>query len=235
MKKELLIFGANGALGKGVTKTMLNKDYNKIYLFDFEMKKQAIERVAEIEKINTGDLSIEKNVKDVFEAIKPSKETLFFLYSTIGGYAGGKTIQNTEEPEWDKMMNINLKSNFFIAKHFSRLVEKSGGGSICFTAAETGINPEEGKASYGTSKSGLIHLVKTLALEGKSIKLSANAIAPFIIDTPANREWMHKSNYSEWVKTEEIGELAYTIFQHFHFISGNIIRLHIRFNFLNTL
>ncbi|HSD62381.1 MAG TPA: SDR family NAD(P)-dependent oxidoreductase [Ignavibacteriaceae bacterium] len=235
MKKELLIFGANGALGKGITKTMLNKDYDKIYLFDFEMEKQTLERMEKIEKISTGDLSIEKNVKDVIEAIKPSNETLFFLYSTVGGFAGGKTIQDTEEQEWDRMMNINLKSNFFIAKHFSRLVEKSGGGSICFTAAETGISPEKEKASYGTSKSGLIHLVKTLALEGKSIKLSANAIAPFIIDTPANREWMHSTDYSEWVKTEEIGDLAYSIFNHFYFISGNIIRLYIRFNFLNTL
>ena len=232
MKKELLIFGANGALGKGITKYMLGSDYDKIYLFDIEMQKQKIGEGENIEKINSGDLSVEKNVIEVFDKIKPSGEILFFLYSTVGGYFGGKNIRDTEEADWDKMMNMNLKSNYFIAKYFSKLVEKSAGGSICFTAAETGINAEKGKSAYGTSKSGLIHLVKTLALEGKSIKLSANAIAPFIIDTPANREWMQSPDYSEWVKPEEIGSLADSIFKNFHFISGNIIRLPIRFEFL---
>jgi NAD(P)-dependent dehydrogenase (short-subunit alcohol dehydrogenase family) len=235
MKKELLIFGANGALGKGITKSMMGKEYDKIYLFDFEMEKQIIDDDEKIEKVNSGDLSVEKNVKETFGEVKPSGDTLFFLYSTVGGYFGGKSTRDTDESEWDKMMNMNLKSNFFIAKYFSKLVEKSAGGSICFTAAETGINPEKEKAAYGTSKSGLIHLVKTLALEGKPIKLSANAIAPFIIDTPANREWMQTTDYSNWVKPEEIGNLADSIFRNFHFVSGNIIRLPIRFEFLNML
>lgn len=230
MRKELLIFGANGALGKGITKTMLQKDYNKIYLFDFNMEKENLTG-ASIEKINSGDLSIEKNVEDTFKRINPSAKTLFFLYSTVGGFAGGKTISETDEEEWMMMMNMNLKSNFFLAKYFSRLVEKSAGGSICFTAAQTGLIPEAGKGSYGISKSALIHLVKTLALEGKSIKLTANAIAPYIIDTPANRAWMNNADYSAWTKTEEIGNLAHSIFKHFYFISGNIIKLNVRFDF----
>ncbi len=195
MKKELLIFGANGALGRGVTTTMLKKNYDKIYLFDFNIENEKVIPEKPVIKINTRDLSVEKNVADVFAKINPSKDTLFFLYSTVGGFAGGKTIRETDEAEWNKMMDMNLKSNFFIAKYFSRLVEQSAGGSICFTAAATGINPEAGKGSYGTSKSGLIHLVKTLALEGISIRLSANAIAPYIIDTPANREWMKDADY----------------------------------------
>jgi NAD(P)-dependent dehydrogenase (short-subunit alcohol dehydrogenase family) len=231
MRKELLIFGANGALGKGITKSMLKKDFNGIYLFDFEMEKENITGGTPVVKVNIKDLSVEKNVEEIFSSIKPSADTLFFLYSTVGGYAGGKLISETDETEWDKMMNMNLKSNFFIAKYFSKLVEKSAGGSICFTAAETGINPEKGKSAYGTSKSGLIHLMKILALEGKSIKLSANAIAPYILDTPANRAWMKDADYSGWIKTEEIGDLAYSIFSNFFFISGNVIRLSTRFNF----
>ncbi len=229
MRRELLIFGANGALGKGITKTMVKKNYDSIYLFDFNIEKEDIENGKSLVKVNTGDLSEEKNVKDAFSKVKPAVETIFFLYSTVGGYAGGKNIRETDVEEWDRMMNMNLKSNFFIAKYFSKLVEKSAGGSICFTAAQTGIIPETGKASYGTSKSGLIHFVKTLALESKSIKLSANAIAPYIIDTPANRDWMKDADSSSWIKTEEIGDLAHSIFTNFHFISGNILWLNTRF------
>jgi NAD(P)-dependent dehydrogenase (short-subunit alcohol dehydrogenase family) len=229
MKKVLLIFGANGALGKGITSVLINKDYDQVYLFDFNIGEEKISADSSIIKINSGDLTIEKNVSELFDKIHPSKETTFFLYSTVGGFSGGKKIWETDEETWDKMMNINLKSNFLIAKYFSKLVAESAGGSICFTAAETGIAPEPGKGAYGAAKSGLIHLIKTLAMEGSTIKLSANAIAPYIIDTPANRGWMKDADYSKWIKSEEIGELINNIFENFHFISGNIIRLTSRF------
>lgn len=95
-------------------------------------------------------------------------------------------------------------------------------------------NPEINKTAYGVSKSALIHLVKSLALEGEKIKLSVNAIAPFIIDTPSNRKWMKNSDYSGWVKPEEIGKLAYSLFDNFNFISGNIISIKNRFDFTNV-
>ena len=228
MKKEVLIFGAYGALGKGVTAALLKKNYDKVYLFDFNIEEKNPGGSAV--KINISDLSVEQNVAEAFGKIEPSKEKLFFLYSTVGGYAGGKTITETEEEEWNRMMDMNLKSNFFIAKYFSKLVGNSAGGSICFTAAETGVNPEAGKGAYGISKSALIHLVKTLSLEGKSMNLSANAIAPYIIDTPANREWMKGGDYSAWIKPEEIGSLAHSLFVNFNFVSGNIMRLTSRFN-----
>ena len=228
MRKEILIFGANGALGKGITRTILKKDYNKIYLVDFHIENEKLD-FESVVKVNSEDLSVEKNVERIFSKISPAKNTLFFLYSTVGGFSGGKSISDTNESEWDKMMDINLKSGLWIAKYFSRLVAKSAGGSICFTAAETGVNPEAGKSAYGTSKSGLIHLVRTLALEGNDINLSANAIAPYIIDTLANRDWMKDADYSRWIKPEEIGELAHNIFSNFHFISGNVFRLTSRF------
>ncbi len=227
MKRELLIFGATGALGKGITDVMLRKNYYKVYLFDLKFEKNNDTETAE--RISIKDLSQEKNVADAFKKITPSKDTLFFLYSTVGGYAGGKTIGETDEEEWNKMMDMNLKANFFIAKYFTRLVEKSAGGSICFTAAETGINPERKKAAYGTSKSALIHLVKTLSLEGAEIKLSANAVAPYILDTPANREWLDRKDHHKMIKPEEIGGFADYIFNNFYFISGNILRLSTRF------
>lgn len=224
-----MIFGAGGALGKGVTKTLLRKNYDKIYLYDSKFEDDTDDDSSSVVKISIKDLSTEKNVSELFNKINPSKNTLYFLYSTVGGFAGGKTIGETDEEEWNKMMDMNLKANFFIAKYFSRLVEKSAGGSICFTAAETGVTAEAKKSAYGTSKSALIHLVKTLSIEGEAIKLSANAIAPYILDTPANRRWMKDEDFDKWTKPEEIGELADSLFSNFHFISGNILRLKSRF------
>ncbi len=228
MDKKLIIFGANGALGKGVTKTLLSKDYDEFYLFDFKFDETMSDTRAR--QFLVKDLSIEKNVIASLFEVKTNEKSKLFLYSTIGGFYGGTSVWETEELDFDRMFNMNLKTNYFIAKHFSSLVKKSFGGSICFTSAYTGNHPEELKFAYGASKSALNYLVKTLSSEGNSINLSVNAIAPFIIDTLANREWMKNGNYSSWMKPEEIGELIHSLFQHYNFISGNIIELKKRFN-----
>jgi NAD(P)-dependent dehydrogenase (short-subunit alcohol dehydrogenase family) len=228
MKKILLIFGANGALGSGVTKVLSSKDYGKIHLFDFKFAD--ITDDGKTKKHIVKDLSVEENVKEAFANVKPDKNTVFFLFSTVGGFAGGKKIWESDVEEWNKMMQINLNTSYLLAKHFSLLVKNSHSGSLCFTAAYTGLYPEEGKAAYGTSKAALVHLVKTLAEEGKAINLSANAIAPYIIDTPANREWMKDANYDSWMKPDEIAELIQLLFSNYYFVTSNIIKLKHRFS-----
>jgi NAD(P)-dependent dehydrogenase (short-subunit alcohol dehydrogenase family) len=227
LKKELLIFGASGALGNGVTEVFLKKNYDKIYFFDFKHKTLPNN---EVKQILINDLSVEENVKIAFSKITPSRDTAFFLFSTIGGFTGGKMIWETEVGYFDRMINMNLKTSFLIAKHFSLLVKGSHSGSICLTSAYTGLVPESGKTVYGTSKAALIHLIKSIAEEGKEINLSANAIAPFIIDTPANREWMKDADFEDWIKPGEIGEFVNSIFQSYNLLSGNIYQLKYRFN-----
>ncbi len=233
MKKELLIFGAYGALGTGVSKILSAKPFDRIYLFGSHIDEQNKISGRNIENVITKDLSIEENAKAAFKDLKPDKEKIFYLFSTIGGFFGGKKIWETSLEDWNKMFEINLQTNFLIAKHFSNLVKESGGGTICFTSAFTGLHEEAGKGAYGASKSALIHLVKTLALEGREINLSANAIAPYIIDTPLNREWMTKGDYSKWIKPEEIGELVWSVFNNFNFVSGNIFELKEKFEIEN--
>jgi len=228
MQKELLIFGSNGALGKGVTKVLSQKDFDRIYLFDFNHKETTISS-KNVVNIEIKDLTKEENVIVAFSQIKPDKDKYYFLFSTIGGFWGGQTVWETKLEDWDRMFSMNVTTNFLLAKHFLWLVKGSAGGSICLTAAYTAENPEIMKSAYGASKAALAHLVKTLSLEGQKIKLSANAISPFIIDTPANRDWMREADFGNWIKPEEIGELAYSLFNNFNFVSGNVINLKSRF------
>jgi NAD(P)-dependent dehydrogenase (short-subunit alcohol dehydrogenase family) len=227
LKKELIIFGSSGALGEGVTKIFIEKNYDKIYLFDFKHKNIA---QTNVKQIMVNDLSVEENVKKAFNEIEPSIEKVFYLFSTIGGLTGGKKIWETEIGDFDRMINMNLRTSFLISKYFSKLVKESHSGSICLTSAYSGLIAEAGKVVYGTSKAALIHLIKSMAEEGKEINLTANAIAPFIIDTPANREWMKDADFNEWIKPSEIGDFVESIFQNYNLLSGNIYQLKYRFN-----
>jgi NAD(P)-dependent dehydrogenase (short-subunit alcohol dehydrogenase family) len=223
MQKYLLIFGSNGALGQGVTEVLIKKDYEKIFLFDSKPNEILGDN---IERIQVGNLAEEVNVIKAFSNIKPSKEIEYFLFSTVGGFTGGKNLWETELNDLTKMIDGNLKTSFLIGKYFARLVKDSAGGSILFTAAYTGIVPEKGKIPYGVSKSSVIYLTETLALEGADIHLSANAIAPFIIDTPANREWMgNEYDFERLIKPKDIGEVVHSIFFNYRIISGTVIKL----------
>jgi NAD(P)-dependent dehydrogenase (short-subunit alcohol dehydrogenase family) len=227
MKKILIIFGSDGFLGSGVTSTMLNKNYDEYFLFDFKFRNKIEQQ--NVRQIQIEDLAIESNVEKSFNNIKSDSNTSVFLFSTVGGFAGGKNIWEADNDEWEKMFRMNFISSRLIAKHFSRLVMNCDSGSILFTAAFTGIKSIPKNAAYGASKSSLIHLVYTLAEEGKSIRLTANAIAPLIIDTPPNREWMKKDNYDDWIKPDEIGEFVHSVFINYSYLTGNIFKLTHRF------
>jgi NAD(P)-dependent dehydrogenase (short-subunit alcohol dehydrogenase family) len=221
LEKVLLIFGADGNLGKVVSNTLAKKGFDKAFLFGMKDYSEPISGNNFYTKVN--DLSDEVELAGLFADLKTSRENLYFLFSTIGGYSGGKNIWQTDYKEWNKMFILNINISFLIAKHFARLVEKSAGGSICFTTALTSLKAENKKSAYGASKAALNYLVKTLALEGREINLSANAIAPFILDTEENRKWVNDK--TDLIKLDEIGKLVYSLFENYKIVSGNIIEL----------
>ncbi|MEK6552234.1 MAG: SDR family oxidoreductase [Bacteroidota bacterium] len=132
-------------------------------------------------------------------------------------------MADTQYVDFLKMLNINLCTAFLISKYFYKLTQNSNGASICFTSAQSSLYPEENRAAYNISKHALNFLVKTLSLEGKKINLSANAVAPYIIDSEANREWIEDK--TQLVTTSEICKIAESFFQNYKTVTGNIVEL----------
>ncbi len=226
MTREILVFGSRGDLGSGIVEKIRLAGYDKVWLFgsSFEGKPEQNE-----ERVVVSDLSIEKNVKDAFKNILPAKDKFLFLFSAVGGYLGGKEIDDTTMDDLNKMLTMNLKTNFNILKEFKRLAADSAGSSAILTSALTAFAGEAGKSAYGTSKAALSYLVETAAEEGRAIKMSVNAIAPFILDTPGNRSWVPNDEHETLIKPTEVGDLILSLFNNFHFVSGNIIKLRYRF------
>lgn len=224
MKKVLMLFGANGELGKGITEVLINKNFDEFFLFDFKFDKH----YGKTKQILISDLSDESNVERAFESVKVDNEIALYLFSTIGGFWGGVSIWETDYKNLDNMMNMNFKTNFNIAKKFSQIVSQAKYGVCGFTSAFTANHPAENKFAYGVSKAALSYLIKCLAIEGEKVNLSAFGIAPFIIDTQANRNWMTDGDFDKWIKPNEIGELIYSMFENYKINSGNILELKIR-------
>ncbi len=220
-EKVFLLFGASGALGRTAVDYFLNQDYDQYYFFTREMFE--LNSAKKYEMILISDMTKEENVAKAFQNIDQKESANYFLFNTIGAYLGGESIADTQYEDFLKMISINLCTAFLISKYFSKLAQNSNGASICFTSAQSSLYPEENRAAYNISKHALNFLVKTLSMEGKKINLSANAVAPYIIDSEANREWIEDT--TQLVTTSEICNVVHSLFLNYKTITGNIVEL----------
>ncbi len=219
--KTLMLFGASGYLGRGVADILMKKDFYRIFLFSSRPLNYDIESA---ENILTGDLSIEENVKKVFDNIEIFTEDELYLFSSVGGFYGGKTIGETPYEDWAKMFKLNVDIAFLIGKYFQVKVKNCKSGSICFTSALSSFLPEKNKSAYVVSKNALNFLVRVLSEEGLGQNYTANAVAPFVLDSPANREWADSN--TRLVSPQAIGELVNSVFDNSKILTGNILKVY---------
>ena len=115
-------------------------------------------------------------------------------------YSLSKTLWDTTEEEWDKVMRVNLKGYFLCAKYALPLLKKSGHGAIICTGSELGIVGCVESLAYN-SKGGVIQFAKSLALELAPFGIRVNVVCPSGTETPAFVKDMSRSgNYEGEVK-----------------------------------
>jgi NAD(P)-dependent dehydrogenase (short-subunit alcohol dehydrogenase family) len=125
------------------------------------------------------------------------------------------------------MMNLNFYSTFFFCKHSLENMILNNYGRIIAIGAMPAVELSAGKFAYAISKMNVINLIQTIALENKDNNITANAIIPGIIDTPANRKSMPKAEFDKWVKPEEIAEtIMNLISDNARSFRGNIIKIY---------
>ena len=129
------------------------------------------------------------------------------LVHLVGGFAGGSPVAETAEATWDLMMNINLRAAFFTMRSVLRPMTGARSGSIVAIGSRAALEPMPNFAAYSVAKAALVALVKNVAAETKDLGITANAVLPSIIDTPANRKAMPGADFSRWVTPESIANL----------------------------
>ena len=89
--------------------------------------------------------------------------------------------------EWDRIVEINLKGTFLCCKHIGKMMIGRSGGSIVNIASTAGITGVSRAPAYCVSKSGIILLTKSLALEWARYNIRVNSIAPHYLETDLTR------------------------------------------------
>jgi len=99
-------------------------------------------------------------------------------------------IGDVEEPDYDFVMNTNLKGAFFVAQAVGRsMIAGKRPGRIVNIASAAGLHPLGQISVYSMSKAGVIHMTRAMALEWGRYDINVNALCPGYIETEINREY----------------------------------------------
>jgi NAD(P)-dependent dehydrogenase (short-subunit alcohol dehydrogenase family) len=203
--KVVLITGANGELGTSITRSFLATGAsvtgvsNKISAEEFPQP-----NFTSI----SADLTKASVVNDVVQSVVKREGRLDILIHVLGGFAGGKSIAETDDATWERMQDLNLSSAFYVLRAAIPHLRKSGNGRIVAIGSLAAVEPHAGLGAYVTFKSALVSLVRTAALENRDAGVTANVILPDTMDTPGNRKDMPNADPSKWVATQDVAELA---------------------------
>jgi NAD(P)-dependent dehydrogenase (short-subunit alcohol dehydrogenase family) len=236
--KIVIVTGGTGALGQTVTKAFAS-DGAKVYvpcrsvekcrdIFDYsaeaeeEGKTFTLKKIYSLECDAGNELSVTTFINDIIKM----DGRIDILVNTIGGYHPRKTIAEMDYKLLHEMMALNFRTTFLFTKFTLDEMVKRSYGRLISIASGAVLNPTAGKFAYAYSKSGVINLMETIAEENKDADITANTIAPYMIDTSANRSSMPGADFSKWAKTEEIAKIIlFLASDESGKITGNTIKL----------
>ena len=202
--KVALVTGAKGGLGSFVTEAFLQAGAavvgvsRSIQASDFPNPQfTAI----------PAELSGGEAARQLAAAVVERFGKIDILVHLVGGFAGGQPVHETGEATLDRMLDMNLKSAFYVARAVLPHMRNQGGGRILAIGSRAAVEPSPGAAAYATSKAALVSLIRTIAAENTDRQISANVILPGTMDTPANRKSDPGADYSKWVQPGDVANL----------------------------
>jgi NAD(P)-dependent dehydrogenase (short-subunit alcohol dehydrogenase family) len=210
--KTVVVTGGTGGLGREVTMAFLEAGARVVATYVAADEFAAV--VAAAQKIGaqpptgahldvTDAPAVEKFVSDVVT----KHGRLDILVNTVGAYAGGTSVWETDSKTYDKMLQLNLKAGFVLAKAIVPQMIRQNRGWIVNIASKAAFDHAAGGALYAASKAAALALMDSLAADVKPYNINVNSILPSIIDTAANRGAMPGADFSKWPKPEEIARV----------------------------
>jgi NAD(P)-dependent dehydrogenase (short-subunit alcohol dehydrogenase family) len=178
-----IVAGAGGALGHATAVTLAADGLTVVGVDRNERGLGELPGNVRREVADTTDPAATKSVIDrVASEIGPPD----VLVNTIGMFQLGDALTTTPET-FHLMMDVNLGPALWLSQAVAPYMQQQGSGAIVHVTARPGIEPSGGMAAYAASKAALVHLTRILDIELRPHGIRVNAVAPQLLDTPANR------------------------------------------------
>ncbi|GJQ04153.1 3-oxoacyl-[acyl-carrier-protein] reductase [Capnocytophaga canimorsus] len=185
--KTAIITGASRGIGRGIAQIFAKHGANIAFTYS-----ASVEAANELEKeLNQEGIKAKgykSNAADFQEAQKLADEVLAEFGSidiliNNAGITKDNLLMRISEEDFDKVIEVNLKSVFNMTKAVQRTMLKQRKGSIINISSVVGVKGNAGQSNYAASKAGMLGFTKSIALELGSRNIRCNAIAPGFIET----------------------------------------------------
>jgi 3-oxoacyl-[acyl-carrier protein] reductase len=185
--KTALITGANRGIGKSIAIKFAeygaNIAFSDIqYNDDSKQLEQELTAFGVKAKGYASDASSFTDSEELITRILEDFETIDILVNNAGITRDNLLLRMTEQ-DWDRVINVNLKSVFNLTKAIQKVMLKQRFGSIINMSSVVGVEGNSGQSNYAASKAGIIGFTKSIAQELGSRNVRCNAIAPGYIET----------------------------------------------------
>ena len=202
--KVVIITGAKGGLGTFVTNSFLEAGARVVGV------SRSIAQ-ADFPQANflalPAELSSGENARKLADGVNAQLGRIDGLIHLMGGFAGGQSVEDTEEATLDRMLDINLRSAFHLIRAVLPSMRAQGAGRIIAIGSKAAVEPAAMSGVYAASKAALVSLVRTVARENNDRHIAANVVLPGTMDTPANRASDPAADVSRWVNPCQVSKL----------------------------
>ena len=186
--KKALVTGASRGIGRGIALSLAKAGAS--VAINYHSKAQEAESVvAEVKKLGVDSFSVQADVSNkeqvakMFEEVKNKFGQLNILVNNAG-IVYTNPIDKITEKEWDNVLNINLKGQFFCVQEAIKIMPTGGKIINISSIASGGVGVGFGNiVHYAASKGGVIAMVEDLAIELGPRGININAIGPGVIET----------------------------------------------------
>jgi NAD(P)-dependent dehydrogenase (short-subunit alcohol dehydrogenase family) len=198
--RTIVVTGGTGALGRAVVGALLAAGARCHVPYIAEAEAAAFPHKHGVTLVGKCELTNEADVARLYDDVPD----LWASIHIAGGFAMG-SVADTDKAGLLHMLNMNFVSCYLCCRAAVRSFGANG-GRIVNIAARPALEPRlgAGMAPYAASKAAVAAFTQSLAAEVAGRGILANAVAPSIIDTPANRAAMPKADHAAWPTPEQI-------------------------------
>jgi NAD(P)-dependent dehydrogenase (short-subunit alcohol dehydrogenase family) len=211
----VLVTGGAGNLGRAVTRTFLQNGARVVVPLYKTDTKESLEPLAREfgGRLETFllDLTTERGADAAAKQVVEWGGRLDAVAHLVGGWFGGVKLADTPVEGWDRMMDLNLKSAYLVARAALPHMVRGGSGALVFVGARAARKNRAGNVAYAASKAGLLALVEGIAEDYRDEGIRSNAVLPGTIDTETNRRAMPDADFSQWTSPAEIARVIHEL------------------------
>ena len=210
--KVVLVAGGTGALGRAVSLAFLHDGAQVVVTCRQAKEVEALRASAGERRTalsgHTVDVTDTAATETLAQKILAEQGRIDALVNAVGGYAGGRPLWETPPEIFERMLSLNLRSGFALARAVVPAMLRQGSGTVVNIASRAAFDHGAGAAAYAASKAAAVAMIDSLAADVKGRGVRVNSVVPSIFDTEENRRAMPGADFARWPKPEDIARVV---------------------------